>query len=352
MTAAMDRTISFTRSATCRIVVGSGLEAQLREWLAPHARDGAIVLHDSAVTSIGDRIGGAIGARATLAIEGGESAKRLAHVGELASRLRDLGVTRRTALVAVGGGSITDLVGFLAAIYQRGVPCVVCPTTTLAMCDAALGGKNGVDHHGLKNLLGTIRQPDLLVADVDWLTSLPDAPFREGFVEAVKKAAMLSARDFERLEVLAPRLVARDGAAIQEAIELAVRLKLEVVASDELESDRRRVLNFGHTLGHALESASEERIPHGRAVAIGMLLECRVASVDPAIVARLAALLTALGVDAALPGEYADPNRLWHFATQDKKAGGGRVPLLVPAALGQAREVDLDKTSLERAVRA
>ena len=348
----MDRRTDFTRRSTCRIVIECGAEARLPELVTSLARDGAIVLHDAAVTAIGTRIGEAIGARATLAIEGGEAAKRLSHLGDLASQLRDLGATRTTALVAVGGGSITDLVGFLAAIYQRGVPCVLCPTTTLAMCDAAIGGKNGVDHHGLKNLLGTIRQPDLLVADVDWLASLPDASFREGFVEAVKKAAMLSLTDFERLEALASRLVARDGAAIQEAIELAVRLKLEVVASDELESDRRRILNFGHTLGHALESASEERIPHGRAVAIGMLLECAAANVEPAIVARLAALITALGVDATLPREYADASRLWRFATQDKKASRGRVPLLVPATLGQAREVDLDLPSLERAIRA
>lgn len=352
MTGAMDRRIEFTRSASSRIVVGRGLEAQLSALVATCARDGAIVLHDVAVHEIGNRIARTIGARGSIAISGGEAAKRLTHVGELASRLRDLGATRKTALIAVGGGSITDLVGFLAAIYQRGVPCVLCPTTTLAMCDAAIGGKNGVDHHGLKNLLGTIRQPDLLLADVEWLATLPEGPYREGFVEAVKKAAILSAPDFERLETLAPRLVARDLDAVQETIELAVRLKLDVVANDELESDRRRVLNFGHTLGHALESASDERITHGHAVAIGMRLECLAARVDDAITHRIVALLTALGVDTALPAAYADATRLWQFATQDKKASAGRVPLLVPATLGTAREVLLDLPSLERAIRA
>ncbi len=344
----MDRSFEFSAPSRSRLVVGSGVAARLPEFVAEWADDGVVVVHDVAVRDLATEHAQRLRARACLPLPGGEAQKRLHLAGELASALLKAGASRGTALVAFGGGTITDLAGFVAAIYRRGMPFVACPTTSLAMCDAALGGKNGVDHDSLKNQLGTIRQPDLICADVDWLDTLPGAQFREGFVEAIKKAAVLDAARFAALEELAPGLAARERSAALAAVELAVAMKMAVVQADEREADRRMALNFGHTIGHALESLSGETLRHGHAVAIGMLAECRAAAVDGAVVGRLAAWLQRLGIDTAVPAELAQPEALWQLAQQDKKARRGSVPILVPAGLGAVQRVELTLDRLRR----
>lgn len=347
----MDQVFSLSSPSRSRIVVGRGIAAALPRLVAELQVDGAVVVHDPAVAELARAAATALGARACLALPGGEAQKSLAVAGDCASALRAAGAGRHTALVAFGGGATTDLAGFVAAIYQRGMRCVLCPTTSLAMCDAALGGKNGVDHDGLKNQLGAIRQPDLVCADIAWLDTLPTEAFREGFVEVVKKAAVLDAKRFAELEVLAPRLAARDPEAACAAVEMAVEMKMAVVLADEHESERRMTLNFGHTIGHALESLSQHALRHGQAVAMGMLAECRAAAVDGAVVARLAALLGRLGVDVVIPPHLARPEALWALAQHDKKARAGRVPLLVPDGLGSARRVELTADRLALALR-
>ncbi|MCK5945256.1 MAG: 3-dehydroquinate synthase, partial [Planctomycetes bacterium] len=291
----MDQTYTFTSRQRTDVTVANGAEAALPQLVARLDPHGVVVVHDPAVAEAAQRIGAVLGATAVLAVEGGDAAKRLDVVGRLAERLHEAGATRATVLVAIGGGTVTDLAGFVASIYLRGVPFVSCPTTTLAMCDAALGGKNGVDHCGLKNRLGTIRQPDAIVMDVAWLRSLPDEMFGEGIVEVVKKAAVLDAARFAELEALAPALRARDDEATVATIAVAVQMKMAVVLADERESDRRRALNAGHTIGHALESLAAGRLRHGHAVAMGLLAECRAAGVDAAITTRIEALLREVG---------------------------------------------------------
>jgi 3-dehydroquinate synthetase len=337
----MDRSFEFVRRSTSRIVVGSGVESLLPQLVGELQPDGVVVLHDAALPELAARIARALG----------EASKRLAIVGDLARSVRLAGASRGTVLVAVGGGTICDLVGMLAAVLLRGVPFVACPTTTLAMCDAALGGKNGVDHDGRKNELGTIRQPALIAADVDWLQKLPDELFREGLVEVVKKAAVLDAERFARLEQLAPLLAARDAGALIEAIDMAVAMKMAIVEADETEQDRRRFLNFGHTVGHALESSAGGRLRHGTCVALGMLVECRAAGVAPEIRARLAGLLATLGVPKAIPPQFAHASSLWRLARSDKKVVRGNVPMCVPKALGECIEVELTEESLTKALR-
>jgi 3-dehydroquinate synthase len=307
-------------------------------------------VHDTTMAAFAERVAATLRARC-LPVPAGEAAKQLLHVANAAERLRELGADRDTTLLGLGGGAITDFTGFLAAIWLRGVRFVACPTTTLAMCDAALGGKNGVDQGGRKNELGTIRQPDLVVADVDWLGTLPDALFREGFVEAIKKAAVLDAPNFARLELFAPRLAVRDPVAALAAIEMAVAMKMAIVVADEREHDRRRWLNFGHTIGHALESVAAGALRHGECVAIGMLAECRAAGVPPVVSDRLAAALTALGVPTRCPPQFADPARLWSFALTDKKVRAGEVPMIVPFAIGAGRAVALTPDRLAAALR-
>ncbi|HEX6813407.1 MAG TPA: 3-dehydroquinate synthase [Planctomycetota bacterium] len=348
----MDRRFQFRRSAISRIVLGSGVEAQLAKLIGELDADHVMLVHDPVLPALAARIARAVGARASLAVPGGESCKRLEVIGRLAHDLSDAGATRSTAIVGLGGGTITDLVGFLAATYMRGVPLVLCPTTMLAMCDAAVGGKNGVDMGGLKNMLGTIRQPDLVVADIEWLQTLPDELFREGLVEVVKKAAVLDAARFNRLEQIAKDVAARNPEAVAEVVEMAVMMKMEVVLADEKEAGRRRWLNFGHTIGHAIESLAAGTIRHGSAVAMGLAAECRAAGpvVPAGVTARIEALLHALGVATVMPHPIADAARLWQLAQKDKKVRRGSVPMVVPTTIGKGVVVELSAQNLARSL--
>lgn len=347
----MDQRFTFRHGGESRVRIGPGAEAELPAAVRALGADDTVLLHDPAVAPLAERLAAAVGARAVLPVPSGEACKQLPVLGHLTSELLRVGASRGTALVAVGGGSVSDVVGFLASIWMRGVPLVLCPTTTLALCDAALGGKNGVDHDGIKNLLGTVRQPDLVLGDLDWLTTLPDAPFREGLVEVVKKAAVLDRARFAELERLAPYLFARRAPAVLEAIEMAVAMKMAVVQADEREQDRRRWLNAGHTIGHAIESLAAGALRHGQCVAMGLVAECRAADdvVPVAVTARLDALLQAIGVSSVVPQPFADPRALWALATKDKKVQHGRVPMVVPVAIGDGRVVELTPARLARA---
>lgn len=346
----MDHHFELKQTQHLAVIVGAGVEARLAAIVAGLSPDGIVIVYDAALESQAQRIGNLIGAKTLLAVPCDDQAKRLEVVENLAEELHTANATRATVMVAIGGGTLTDLAGFVASIYLRGVPFVACPTTTLAMCDAALGGKNGVDLCGLKNRLGTIRQPDAIVMDTDWLQSLPDEMFREGLVEVIKKAAVLDADRFAKLEQLAQALLARDADATMQTVAMAVDMKMAVVVADEREGDKRRALNAGHTIGHAIESLAKGSLRHGHAVAMGLVAECRAANVDAAITQRITALLNAIGVDAATPAHLCNPAELWEIARHDKKAMRGHVPMYVPMALGAGVIVELTAESLARAM--
>ena len=348
----MDRAFEFVRRSTSRIVIGAGIEARLPQLLRESGAQRMVLVYDEALQPLAQRLLAALSTAKGLPVHGGESLKTLTAIADMVGRLRAVNADRSTTLLALGGGTVTDFTGFLASIYLRGVPFIACPTTTLAMCDAALGGKNGVDFDGRKNELGTIRQPELIVADTAWLQTLPDAMFREGFVEAVKKATVLDAGHFTRLEQLAPLLHQRDAAAAREAIDMAVAMKMAVVLADEGESDRRRWLNFGHTIGHALESLAAGALRHGECIAIGMLAECRAAAnvVPPAVFTRLHDVLAGLGAPTTFPRAFADADRLWSLAGTDKKARGDHVPMIVPTAIGTGIVAELTRARLAVAI--
>jgi len=347
----MDSTFTFTQQQTTRVLVGSGIEDRLGRVVGDLRPADVVVVHDAALGERAARIAAATGAAASIPIDGGSDAKQLALVGELAEALHRAGATRQTAVVAVGGGAVTDTVGFAASIYLRGVPLVLCPTTTLAMCDAALGGKNGVDHCGLKNRLGTIRQPDAVVIDTDWLDSLPDEMFCEGLVEVVKKAAVLDARCFAELEQRASQLRGRDPAATTRAVEMAIDMKMRVVLDDEREAGLRRSLNAGHTIGHAVESLARGQLRHGHAVAMGLVAECRAADVAADVTERVAALLAQLGVATEIPPPLRDAEALWDLARHDKKAERGAVWMYVPRQPGEGELAELTPSKLAKALR-
>ena len=205
----------------------------------------------------------------------GEASKTRKSWSILTDELLEAGFGRDSCVIAVGGGVTTDLAGFVAATFLRGVPVIQVPTSYLAMIDASVGGKTGVDVHAGKNLVGAFHPPRLVVADPEVLETLEVYERAQGLVEAFKHGAILDAEYFASLEGEAPDLLAADPAVAGPAVARSVQLKAEVVSEDEFEGGYRQILNFGHTLGHALEAASEYALGHGSAVALGMLMETR-----------------------------------------------------------------------------
>ncbi|NUS98806.1 MAG: 3-dehydroquinate synthase, partial [Gemmatimonadaceae bacterium] len=260
--------------------------------------------------------------------------------GHLTDELLANGAGRDTTVVALGGGVVGDLAGFVAATYMRGGPVVQLPTTLLAMVDASVGGKTGVDTPAGKNLVGAFHPPAAVVVDVDTLGSLPLRELRAGFAEVVKHGVVADARYFAEVEAVAPRLVAGDGtgdAAFVDIVARSVEIKASVVAADEREHGQRRILNFGHTLGHAIELVSGYRLLHGEAVAIGMTLEATIAErmgiAERGTSARIAAALEAVGLATTFPHRM-EPRDVLEATRADKKARGGAVQYALPERIG------------------
>jgi 3-dehydroquinate synthase len=203
-----------------------------------------------------------------IVLRAGEDYKLQTTVDALLGQLIALGVDRHYTLVGVGGGVVTDLTGYAASIYMRGIRCGFVPTSLLAMVDASLGGKNGVDIGVYKNLAGTIRQPAFLLFDISLLSTLPLKEWRNGFAEIIKHASLFDQKLFKELEKNSLDTYRENSVLLQRLIKKNVFIKLKLVVNDEYESGERRLLNFGHTLGHALEKQYE--LSHGEAISIGM----------------------------------------------------------------------------------
>ena len=210
--------------------------------------------------------------REPILVPDGERYKTTATVGRVHEALIQLGADRSTVVIALGGGVIGDLVGFAAATYLRGVRLVHVPTTLMAQVDSAVGGKTGVNHTLGKNLIGAFHAPRLVVADPDVLATLHRREFRAGLYEVIKYGIIASPALFDRVSTSLPALFARDQAALSAIVSESCRIKAEVVSADERESGIRRILNFGHTVGHALEAVTKyKRFRHGEAIGYGMM---------------------------------------------------------------------------------
>ncbi len=207
----------------------------------------------------------------------GEGSKSRRVRDELEDGIIRLGAGRDTALVALGGGVVGDLVGFVAAPFNRGIPYVQVPTTLIGMVDSAVGGKTGINHPAGKNLIGAFHQPKAVYIDVDYLKTLPDRHFASGMAEVIKCGVIADRGLFASLETHLDRILRREPDLMSRVIEACCRIKVKVVSEDPRDSDRRRVLNFGHTIGHAIEILSGFRLAHGEAVAVGMAVEARIA---------------------------------------------------------------------------
>ena len=266
---------------------------------------GVAVLVDSRLHQLSARVQPLVEALAArlprvrrLDLPAGESCKTLAAIEHSCDLLADNGYDRGAALVGIGGGATSDHTGFAAAIYLRGIAYATFPTTLLAMVDASVGGKTGVDIAAGKNLVGAFHQPRAVMADPGFLESLPEREIAAGMAEVVKAGLIADAPLLDTLEAQAG--AAMPAETLAKVIEAAVRVKVEVVVADERESGRRAILNFGHTVGHAIEAASGFQLLHGEAVSLGMIaaLSLGVARgvTEPALLARATALLARLGL--------------------------------------------------------
>ncbi len=273
-----------------------------------------------------------------VAFPAGEENKTRATVGELQDRLIELGHGRDSWVIAVGGGVVGDVAGFVAATLYRGVPYVQVPTTLLAMVDSSVGGKTGVDTPAGKNLVGAFLQPRRVLVDVESLATLPAAEIAAGMAEVIKYGVILDAVLFEELESgLMDDAMSGDEAALCRIVSRSCDLKAEVVAADELESGYRQILNFGHTVGHAIEAVAGFGLRHGEAVAIGMVIEARLAAArieTPIDVAeRIAALCERAGLPIGVP-DGLEPDDLVAAAFRDKKVRDGVIHCALPRRMG------------------
>jgi 3-dehydroquinate synthase len=268
----------------------------------------------------------------------GEASKTLASAEQLCQGMADVELDREAVVFALGGGMIGDLAGFVASVYMRGIALVQVPTSLLAQVDASVGGKVAVDLPRAKNLVGAFHQPRAVLIDLSTLDSLPDEQMRAGLGEAIKHAAIADERMFAYLEGNLDSVIKRDRVALKYVLARNCQIKAAVVAADPQEQDWRAVLNFGHTIGHAVERAALDwRLAHGQAVAVGMIGESRVAVerglAEPEVVERLgrlcrqAGLLDDIGV--------INPEQAWAAMAADKKIRLGRLRLPVVPRIGQ-----------------
>jgi len=274
----------------------------------------------------------------SLTFPAGEASKTREQWARLTDALLADGFGRDSGIIAVGGGVAGDLAGFVAATYMRGLPYLQVPTSLLAMLDASVGGKTGVDTPQGKNLIGAFHPPMAVLADPRVLATLPDRDFRGGLAEAVKHGLVADAAYFTWMEQEVGALLAREENALTRLVRRSVEIKADVVSGDEREAGRRAILNAGHTVAHALERVTAYTIPHGEAVALGMVAECALAEglgiASSGIAARVTALLACLGLPVRL-AERLDGGRILAAMASDKKNRAARVRFALPSGLGR-----------------
>jgi 3-dehydroquinate synthase len=329
------------------ITIGSGwldeLGSRVRDVIGPKALR-AVVVTDSRVAPLYvprvlESLRAAGFAASEIQIPEGEQHKNLAWLALVYDRLLESQIDRGSPVVAVGGGVVGDLAGFAAATILRGVPLVQVPTTLLAQVDAAIGGKTAINHAAGKNLIGAFHQPRLVAIDLDTLKTLPRREYVAGLAEVVKYAAILDERMFLELEENADALLRQEPRPLEDVVARCCRLKAGVVEADEQEGDLRAVLNFGHTIGHAIETLTEyRRYLHGEAVAIGMVCAARLSIAKGALgraeANRIESLLAKLGLPTTVPNELA-ADQIALAIEVDKKATGGKIKFVCLAAIGK-----------------
>lgn len=280
----------------------------------------------------------------------GEKNKTLTTVGKVLDVLAKERFERKSLLLALGGGVIGDIAGFAAAIYQRGIPFVQVPTTLVAQVDSSVGGKTGVDHRLGKNLIGAFHQPRVVWIDPLLVKTLPKREWIAGLAEVIKYGIIADKAFFAYLERVMPSLLKLEPQAVMQIVKRSCEIKAQVVAEDEQESDRRRILNYGHTIGHALEALGGYRsLIHGEAVGIGLVLEADLARhqgyCDSKTVDRIRSLVLAAGLSDRLTSLSA--GRVWTAMQHDKKVSQGKVVGIWPEFIGQVRIAPIERATFD-----
>jgi 3-dehydroquinate synthase len=333
-----------------RILIGSGLLDQCGADIGRALPDRrfAIVSDDTVAPLYAARVAAscAPAAVAVLTIPAGEASKTREQWARITDALLAAGFGRDSAIIALGGGVVGDLAGFVAATYMRGIPFVQVPTSLLAMIDAAIGGKTGVDTPAGKNLVGAFHHPALVIVDPCALATLTPAHLRNGLAEAIKHAVITSAAEHDWLASNLAALLrdgAPDAALAEQLVRRNIAIKSDVVARDEREGGLRKTLNFGHTIGHAVESLSGYTMLHGGCIAVGMIAEARIAArlgiADPSLAGAIAKLVHTAGLPAHAP-EAMNAAAILAATRSDKKARAGAVEYALPRSLGEMAGAD------------
>ncbi len=272
-------------------------------------------------------------------IDAGENNKNLSHIGRLYDAILPAGIDRRTPLLALGGGVVGDMGGFVAATLLRGIPFYQIPTSLLAMVDASVGGKTGFDHPVGKNLIGAFHQPSAVWIDPATLTTLPEAELRGGLAECIKHDLIRDATHFAQLERIIPAALARDLAALVDLVAHNIAIKARVVEADPLEKGQRAHLNMGHTFAHAIERVSNYAVAHGPAVALGMAaaahVACQMEFMNQNERKSLLNILRLAGLPTAMNGLSVDA--IMACMIHDKKVQSGKIRFVLPQGIGAAQ---------------
>lgn len=330
------------------IEIGAGLLASSGERItARKYATHAVVISDTNLEHLADVVAGSLAEHCNsvdlLYVEPGEPSKSIEVCDQLWNKLLELGTDRKSLIVAVGGGVVGDLAGFVAASFARGLAFVQIPTSLLAQVDSSVGGKVGINLPGAKNMVGAFWQPTFVLIDINVLHSLPDREYRAGLAEVVKYGVILDDEFFVYLEKHVDEINARDAQVLEQIVARSCELKALVVSQDEREeTGLRAVLNYGHTFCHAIETLSGYgELLHGEAVSIGMLCASRLAErlgrITADVTQRQHALLTALQIPVDLPP--LDPEQMIKVMARDKKAEHGKLRFVLPSKLGHVELV-------------
>ena len=338
----MVRLILDSPSGSYPVIIGNNIHRELRGAVARLDPTGVAIVTDSNVRPWAAKVAKSIkraGLKTAIhAIPAGERSKSINQLHEVLAFLERQRIDRGGVVIAVGGGTVGDLAGFAAAVWQRGIRLVGVPTTLLAMVDSSIGGKTGINGTRTKNAIGAFWQPSAVISDLACLQTLPATSYRDAFAEVVKYAVAMDRGLADLLQKERSRLLAADKAMLERVVFRCVAAKALIVAKDEREKGPRAILNYGHTAGHALEAATGFRISHGRAVAFGMRVAARVAlSMDlcsKRLVETQDELLTAYGLPDRVP--HVDPRRVLAAIPRDKKARRGKVAWVMPRRMGHA----------------
>ncbi len=341
------------------IHIGAGILDQIGHWLEGILFTERLVIITNPIVKnlYGDIVEAGLSEKGfavdTVIVSDGEEQKSLQTAGRLYRELAECHAERATPILALGGGVIGDLAGFVAATYLRGVPLVQIPTTLLAQVDSSIGGKVALDHGRLKNKIGAFYQPRLVISDIDTLKTIGVRQFSSGLAEVIKYGVIRDRGFFDYLEDNVERIREFHSETVEETVFRSASIKAEVVEKDERDTALRAILNFGHTVGHAIETVSGFEINHGEAVAIGMLAEARISCAMSILkrdeLARLEGLVERAGLPTGLSGPQMD--RMKEAMKHDKKVLRGKVRFVLPKSIGRVFITDrVDMSLVEEAI--